>query len=379
MKNRLCLILIFLLLLTSSACSKQEKKEKINVTYITDTLGIDSKESKETIAGIKKGFENYDLNLYIITPESTDNYEEICNEATSSISTNLIISDTYTINSQLILSTAKIINDKESNIPNVAIIGNQDDTNSTMSLIFKEEEASFLSGVLAAKYSKTGVIGYIGGYSNQYVKYKSGFIAGAKTANPKIKIIVSTTGSYSSVEMGYNKAIEQIDQNADVIFAVCGGCTPGVGDACEQRNIKMISSDMYTYTNDQVNLATVDKNYENAAIYIAEAYSYSVDSKFTRAKYNCGLMEGVIDLDINEALVDEDIMSAINVYREDLSSYAPSIPKSDDELKGFKYSKALEDAKIENDPIYRRGTKENINNKQDKNKDKATDNKKKKK
>ena len=57
------------------------------------------------------------------------------------------------------------------------------------SIIFKEEEGSYLVGVAAALKSKTGNVGFIGGVNTPLIaKFEAGFIAGAQAVNAKIKV-----------------------------------------------------------------------------------------------------------------------------------------------------------------------------------------------
>ena len=57
------------------------------------------------------------------------------------------------------------------------------------SIVFKEEEGSYLVGVAAALKSKTNNVGFIGGVNTPLIaKFEAGFIAGAKAVNAGIKV-----------------------------------------------------------------------------------------------------------------------------------------------------------------------------------------------
>ena len=54
------------------------------------------------------------------------------------------------------------------------------------SIVFKEEEGSYLVGVAAALKSKSGNVGFIGGVNTPLIaQFEAGFIAGAKAVNAK--------------------------------------------------------------------------------------------------------------------------------------------------------------------------------------------------
>ncbi|MGV9994162.1 BMP family lipoprotein, partial [Streptomyces sp. NPDC003374] len=56
-------------------------------------------------------------------------------------------------------------------------------------LVFHEEQSSYLAGVAAAKATKKNHIGFIGGVDIPLIhKFQAGFVQGARSVNPKIKI-----------------------------------------------------------------------------------------------------------------------------------------------------------------------------------------------
>ena len=58
------------------------------------------------------------------------------------------------------------------------------------SIEFAEHEGSFLVGAAAALTSRTGTIGFIGGFQyTQLERFRAGFEAGAKTVDPDIEIL----------------------------------------------------------------------------------------------------------------------------------------------------------------------------------------------
>ena len=73
--------------------------------------------------------------------------------------------------------------DGVSNLPNVA------------SLVFKEHEGSYLVGMLAAKTTKTGTIGFLGGMDIGLIhRFKEGYEEGARAVNPNIRVIPNYVG-----------------------------------------------------------------------------------------------------------------------------------------------------------------------------------------
>lgn len=107
--------------------------------------------------------------------------------------------------------------------------------------VFASQEASYLAGIVAAGVSKTGTIGFVGGMDFPVLEqFLAGFEAGAKSANPKIKISVVWTGSFTDQAKGKEAANAQIARGVDVIYQVAGGTGTGVIAAAQAAGIYAI-------------------------------------------------------------------------------------------------------------------------------------------
>ena len=115
-----------------------------------------------------------------------------------------------------------IIDDASVNLLNVA------------SLIFSEEQGSYLAGVAAALASKSGKVGYIGGVRTPLLqKFEAGYVAGVKATNKKASVDVKYVTEFPDFS-GFNdpakaKVIAKgmIDKGADVIYSAAGGSGAG--------------------------------------------------------------------------------------------------------------------------------------------------------
>lgn len=107
------------------------------------------------------------------------------------------------------------------------------DLPNVQSIIFREEQGSFLVGIAAAMASKTGKVGFIGGMDIPLIrKFALGYKEGVMYANPKAEVIENMTGTTPSAwndpTKGSELAISQFDRGADVVFAAAGGTGIGV-------------------------------------------------------------------------------------------------------------------------------------------------------
>ncbi|HEL1612309.1 TPA: BMP family protein [Streptococcus suis] len=109
--------------------------------------------------------------------------------------------------------------------PNVASVG------------FADHEASYLAGVAAAKSTKSNHIGFIGGMEGVVIdRFEAGFVAGAKSVNPDIKVTVDYAGSFVDSAKGQTIAAAQYAAGADVIFHASGQTGNGVFAAAKAEN-----------------------------------------------------------------------------------------------------------------------------------------------
>ncbi len=110
------------------------------------------------------------------------------------------------------------------------------DQPNVVSLLFKEEEGSFLVGAAAALKSKTGKIGFVGGMKIPLIeKFEAGYIAGAKYVKKGITVYsdyAGTTGeAFRDPVKGKELATAQYDRGADIIYHASGGTGIGVFEA----------------------------------------------------------------------------------------------------------------------------------------------------
>ncbi len=120
------------------------------------------------------------------------------------------------------------------------------------SLFFAEDEAGYLAGVLAASKTKTNHIGVVGGLVvvPPVERFVEGYINGAKSVNPDIKVDFVYTTSFVDPPQGSNAAQQMIDgqPGADVIFGAGGLTGNGALEAaCQADGVLAIGVDTDQY------------------------------------------------------------------------------------------------------------------------------------
>ena len=112
------------------------------------------------------------------------------------------------------------------------------DLPNVQSVVFKEQEGSFLVGLLAAMASETGVVGFVGGMDIPLIRrFACGYEQGAKHASAAIDVVQNMTGTTPSAwndpGRGSELAKGQFDRGVDVVYAAAGGTGVGVYQAAK--------------------------------------------------------------------------------------------------------------------------------------------------
>lgn len=111
-------------------------------------------------------------------------------------------------------------------------------------ITFKEQEGAYLAGVLVgglrkAKFDKFdgAAVGTVGGEKQPAVdRFIAGFQQGVLSQSPDAKLLNGYSQTFADQNACKQLANAQLDQGADVIFAVAGGCGLGALDAAKEAN-----------------------------------------------------------------------------------------------------------------------------------------------
>jgi len=123
------------------------------------------------------------------------------------------------------------------------------------SILFREQEGSFLVGMAAAMKSKTGKVGFIGGMDVPLIRaFGCGYVQGVKYINKGDQVIQNMTGTtpaaFNDPARGTELAKSQFDRGVDVVFAAAGGTGMGVlqaANASGKFSIGVDSDQNYLY------------------------------------------------------------------------------------------------------------------------------------
>ncbi len=113
-------------------------------------------------------------------------------------------------------------------------------------ILFREEQAGYLAGVLAGLSVKKSpaVVSSVGGYKEPPVdRFIAGYQAGAKSSAPQVTTLNGYSSDWDDQAKCKEIALGQIARGSTVVFQVAGGCGLGALDAADERGVWGIGVD----------------------------------------------------------------------------------------------------------------------------------------
>lgn len=192
------------------------------------------------------------------------------------------------------------------------------------SIVFKEQEGSYLAGVAAALASESQAVGFVGGMDIPLIrKFECGFLGGARSVNPDIEFIGNMTGTdgsaWNNPTRGDELARSQFARGVDVIYHAAGGTGVGVLQAAADEGKLGIGVDSnQNGMHPGAILTSMLKRVDNA---VFDSFSDAMNGEFTYGFDVNGLAEEGVGLALdenNEELMTAEILEAVNLARQQI-------------------------------------------------------------
>jgi len=233
---------------SSSSAAAPKSDAKVGLAYDVGGRG-DRSFNDSAAAGLDRAVSELGVTKQELSPNATgsdrgDNLRKLAEGGYNPI---IAVGFSYatslkTVSADFPDTTFFIIDDSSVTAPNVK------------SLVFAEEQGSYLVGAAAALKSTTGNVGYIGGVETPLLKkFEAGFVAGAKKIKPDIKTQVKYLSQppdfsgFGSPDKGRETATGMYDAGADVVYAAAGGSGIGAFQAAQAKGKKAIGVDSDQY------------------------------------------------------------------------------------------------------------------------------------
>jgi basic membrane protein A and related proteins len=138
-----------------------------------------------------------------------------------------------------------------------AIVDSVVDVENGASLVFREQEGSYLAGVVAGLMTQekteytnpdNKVVGFLGGQESDLIgKFQAGYEAGVKSVCSDCEVLVDYAGTtpdaFNDPAKGKEISLQQINEGADIIYHASGGTGAGLFDAASEKGIFAIGVD----------------------------------------------------------------------------------------------------------------------------------------
>ncbi|MCK0120201.1 BMP family ABC transporter substrate-binding protein [Loktanella sp. F6476L] len=190
------------------------------------------------------------------------------------------------------------------------------DAPNVRSIVFAEEQGSYLVGMLAAMASETDTVGFIGGMDIPLIRnFACGYAQGVKAVNADATVVANMTGTtpaaWNDPVKGSELTKAQISQGADVVYAAAGGTGVGVLQTAADEDILSIGVDAnQNYLHPGEVLTSMLKRVDNA-VYDAMTAGTDLEPGFNVMDLSNGGVGYAVD-EHNEALITAEMTAALD-------------------------------------------------------------------
>jgi len=208
-----------------------------------------------------------------------------------------------------------------------------------VSTVTKDWEGSFLVGYIAAKTTKTGTIGFVGGKDIGIIhRFYIGYYYGAKMADPKVNVIETYSGTFTDPAAGKEFTLANISHGSDIDFAVAGSTSVGVVEAAKASKTFSIGvdSDMNCLAPGSV-LTSMVKRVDTQTYELVKSVADNTFKGGTVKFY--GLAEDGVEAamdDCNKGLISPAVLQEVDGLKAKLLSGAIVVPNYFDLKPGAK-------------------------------------------
>lgn len=332
----------------SGSSSAGDSKPKVKVGLVTDQGGVhDGSFNEAANRGIAEAVKELGIEQ-ITSVESKQQDAYLPNLQTMSGAADLTVGAGFMM-AKPMEDTAKQKTDKK-----FLMIDAEIKADNLMSVLFKENEGSFLAGVIAGQLTKTNKIGFVGGMDSEVIqRFEAGFAAGVMAVNPEAgKLLmakdektpgqmVKYVASFDDAGKGYEAAKMLINDGADIVYHAAGGAGLGVFKAAKELKKYAIGVDSDQAKTEggkqyaDIILFSMEKKVDVA---VKKAIKDLQDGNFKGGKTEVlGLKDGAVGISPTRlAVVTADVMKLSEKAEQQIKDGTIKVPGTRAELVKYK-------------------------------------------
>ena len=307
MKKLLSIFLALTLVMTMGLSFAGAEKATIKVGMVTDVGGVNDQSFNQT------SWEGLQA-LSAEDPSIEVKYLESKTDADYQTNINTFIDEGYDliicVGYMLANATREAAQDNPDQLFAIIDDSSNADLPNVACLMFAQEQASYLVGLVAGSVTQSKTVGYVQGMvSEQMNLFGIGYITGVKEVCPDATVLQYNANNFGDIAGGNTAAKDMITKGADVIYHAAGGTGMGVINACDEAGIWAIGVDT-----DQSPLApehvitSAMKRVDVASQDISKAVKAGT---FTAGIHMYDLSNGGVDLAPTRTHIPEDVLKVV--------------------------------------------------------------------
>ncbi|MBI9044255.1 MAG: BMP family ABC transporter substrate-binding protein [Anaerolineaceae bacterium] len=339
MKTKVLVLVIVMLLVASvfAGCKPAAAEEAapaaedgaIKVVNLLNGVQGDKSFFDSSVRGVTKA--EGELGLEVKTIEAgidPAKWQPALEDAAANEEYDILIVGTYQM-SEFLEMVAPKYPDKKFIIYDVAVRYDEFDVSNVYSVMYLQNEGSYLAGYYAGLMSETGIVGAVGGQDIPVINdFIVGFKQGAVDAGLDAEaVLVQYAGSWNDPAKGKELALAMYQQGADIVFQVAGGTGEGVFQAAQEVDKWAIGVDsdqatIYAETKPELAKVIITSMMKNVDNSLYRALKMAVDGTLPYGESELlGVAEGGVGLAYNEfydAVTSDEVKEKMKQVEQDL-------------------------------------------------------------
>lgn len=212
-------------------------------------------------------------------------------------------------------------------------------TKNAFGVVFRDQEAAFLAGYIAACTTKTNLVSFIGGEKNTTIAafewgFKGGVAYAGKKLGKKIQVNTEYIDTFTDIEKGKTMANTLYQEGSDIIFCAAGGASSGAIEAAKENDKWIIGVDR-----DQTMLAPKNvlvSTMKNVEVAVIELTSTMAQGGFLGGQnFEYGIANGSVGISENNGNVEKEIYENTMKIKEDIEAGYVIAPVNEEEYNAY--------------------------------------------
>lgn len=313
---------------TEAPATEQPAEKAMKIAMVTDVGGVNDQSFNQSAwEGLKRA--EADFGMEVNYQESTQDADYVPNIQTLIDQENDLI---WGIGFKMADAMAEAAENYPEQKFAIVDFAYDETPENVIGVVFKENEASYLVGLIAGKMTETNKVGFIGGMDVPVInRFKFGFRAGVKAVNPEIEVLEQYANAFDKPAVGKAIANQMYQGGVDVIFHAAGDTGNGMIESAKELNKFAIGVDRDQNSQAPDNVLTSSvKRVDNAIYDVAKKLSEGTFEGGSTMVY--GLAEGGVDIAATTSKnVPEEILTFVEEQKEKIISGEVVVPASEEE------------------------------------------------